>query len=269
VDPVRSSIVLTPEERTELTSRASGTKHGERIELSSGLTVFRVDALNEEGRECYPETQLAVALMLKGVANVAEVFRVEGVDDKPYFFSRGMDVGSVAEAGEGALGLQQILLDTLFGDSDHHVMTSDGKAIEDTGMNVRTSEDFRKFYFFDFGMAFDEAFLTGKTYSRPYAISRLAFVNQSESHKSQYLEMLRDLRERFSGKEGLRFISAAVDRAGAPMRKLFAYNTFLRYDALMHGGFERYFRSEMIRRITFMEQYLQKTPVAAQNAFYE
>lgn len=265
-DPTLYSRVLTQEERAELEMRAPTTEHGQLVTLANGTRLFRIDRVNEADLECVPETQHAVAMMLKGIVHVADVVTVES-DGQKYHFSLGLNVDDIGRSESAyALGAQQVLLDTLFGDTDHHAVMINGDPTLDMHMNLRTNLPLDKFYFFDFGVAFEEAFLTGRTYSQPYIESRMKWVNQNKKSREEFLRLLQCVRDRFDGPAGSEFIHSVVKETGLPMRKLFAFDSLTKTEALLlHGGFERYFKDEILRRVKFMEDYLARTPVAEPN----
>ncbi len=265
IDPVLSSRILTPEEYSELATKAPTTRHGEMTELSDGSKFFRIERTNPEGLDCVPETQHAIAMMLKGIANVADIVSVHSTETKEnYHFSVALDLDDITEnQNPYALGAQQILLDTLFGDTDHHIMTVNGVPDNTLDGNVQASEDSKRFYFFDFAIAFEEAFLTGRTYSQAYIKNRMQWVNQDEKSREEFQRLLGEFHERFEGPKGLALLQGIVKKSGLPVRKMFAYPTSVRIEALLHGGMERYFQNEMMRRVTFMEKHLEETPVTS------
>ena len=267
-DPVLSSRILTPEEDTELSTVAPETHHGQLVKLSDGTRLFRVDYENEEGEETAPATQQAVALLLKSIVNVADVISVDVGDDK-YHFSYALPLDMIGKAKEGSIGIQQIFLDALFGDYDHPVIftTEEGKVVPMNHANIIFGEDQSQFYYFDFHLAFEEAFLTGRAYSQDFARSHVDWIKVDKERIEPFRTLLTRFRERLEGKEGLEFIRAVVSKTGTSMKELFARSALTNLEAFVRGGHGRYFQQEMLRRIDFMLKYLDVP--RAQRSIYD
>lgn len=175
---------------------------------------------DEQGNRWYelakePYTQYVVSKMLKGIVPVVDV-TIKEVDGRIYVLAKDMELEYMQEAVSNSdIEAYAALLECIFGDHDHRLLRGN-IPFRTIPHNVIRKGGAAVFYDFEWAFEFFRSFtpsFDGKQRLTPFGRiddlpkKSLAFLKKK----------LEELRERFDGESGERFVQAIVTRVGMPL----------------------------------------------------
>ena len=172
-----------------------------------------LNRLHESGEGTYvgiadaPETQQAVARMLKGIINVSDI--VEGVDTegKPHFYSRVMPLEKIEKpTSANERNADSFILAHVFGATDF----TNGNNTQFDGEHIA---------YFDFGLAADYMF--SGVHTQQDVASALLMNPGSKGQLELTLKKLDALTERFSDEPGKELMDSILEATGKKISELF------------------------------------------------